>query len=54
MFVRMIYLMTTRVFGWPALLRRSAKNAEILILRHEIAVLRQQMPSLGRECGHQV
>jgi len=33
-----------RVFGWLALLARSdrAKDAEILILRHQIAVLQRQ------------
>ncbi len=41
----MIYLLTTRTFTWLTLLCRStaAKNAEILILRHEVAVLRRQV-----------
>ncbi|MER5348444.1 helix-turn-helix domain-containing protein [Streptomyces mirabilis] len=39
----MIYLLATRIFAWQVLLCRSsaAKNAEILILRHEVAVLRR-------------
>ncbi|WP_203218551.1 integrase [Saccharopolyspora spinosa] len=45
MLVQMIYLLATRTFAWLALLCRStpAKNAEILILRHEITVLRRQV-----------
>jgi putative transposase len=41
----MIYLLTTRTFAWLALLCRSTavKNTEILILRHEVAVLRRQV-----------
>jgi putative transposase len=42
---RLLYLITLRLFGWLGLLARSAaaKNVEILILRHEIAVLRPQV-----------
>jgi putative transposase len=42
--MRLAYLAVLRVFDWLALLARSdrAKDAEILILRHEIAVLRCQ------------
>jgi hypothetical protein len=41
----MIYLLATRIFAWLVLLSRSsaAKNAEILILRHEVAVLRRHI-----------
>jgi hypothetical protein len=43
--IRLVCLFMVRVFGWLALLARNAaaKDAEILVLRREIAVLRRQV-----------
>ena len=45
MLIRLLYLFMIRLFSWVVLLARSdtSKDVEILVLRHEIAVLRRQV-----------
>ena len=48
--VPLLYLLTIRLFGWLELLtpqHRSQENVEILVLRHELTVLRRQMSRLA-------
>jgi putative transposase len=51
MALRLLYLLRCQVLRWLALLARSlaAKDAELLVLRHQVAVLRRQVarPRVG-------
>jgi hypothetical protein len=47
--LRLLYLILDRFLSWLLLLGRtsSSKNIELLVLRHEVAILRRTNPGLA-------
>jgi putative transposase len=47
MALRLVYLMFVQLTRWAALIARDSatKDVELLVLRHEVAVLRRQVPA---------
>jgi hypothetical protein len=46
--IRLLYLFMVRVLGWLILSGRSQAPEEIMVLRHEVMVLRARWPGPGR------
>jgi putative transposase len=51
--LRLLYLIFARLCSWLILLGRSpaSKNAELLVLRHEVAGLRRTRPQPSLDLG---